>query len=209
MRPSVVRTSSPTSPRRDGLVAAGIDDLGDVRRLDDHQRAGPPRALVRHGADLRHAVMVEDGRPGPCHFDLFARGRHAAARLAGDDDRSARRARPSRHVPRPRPGPGVRRRSACSRGRSPRCRGWLAGGRGCSVRRRAGSGSPSGRPLRTPSRSRGTARRRRRSRRGRPARLPAAAQTCFQLSSIHCQLSGVSSQRSGTPLVALVCVKRL
>ena len=37
---------------------------------------------------------------------------------------------------------------------------------------------------------------------------PGRRKTCFQLSNIHCQLSAVSSQRSGAPRVALVWLKR-
>ena len=79
-------------PRRHGLARRRVDDLDDELGFEHVQAAGVGDALHGHRPDFGHAGVVEDaGAPG--RLDAAARGRDAAARLAGHDDRPHRRTR--------------------------------------------------------------------------------------------------------------------
>ena len=130
-------------------------------------RAGPPPARRPQSSEICRLRSV-----------------HAAARLAGDDDR-AHLARPPGRSPLPRRlPPGGWRRWACSTAPSLHIDAWCAAARRCACRLRECTGNPCAPPYRTPSRSPGTARTRRRRRCGRRAVTPAAWYTRAQLSSI-------------------------
>ena len=71
-----------------GRRAAGLDDFGEIRLLDQPQHAGALGVFESHRADFRHAVVIHHARPIPARADPLAHRGHAAAGLAGDDDRA-------------------------------------------------------------------------------------------------------------------------
>ena len=202
VRPRLVTTSSPCSPSATARPVDRIEHLGDELPFVHVQIPGGFPALEAHRTDLGETVMI-DHASAPAALDPLPRRRDAAARLARDDRAHAPCFRPAaaadaraRRSPR-----DAARRSACSTRPSRRPTRSAPAGSDSTCRRRECSAAPSGDRPRTPAQNprNGPNENGKNTRSPAPTRAP--RYTAFQQSSSNCQLSLVSIQRSGRPVV--------